>query len=120
MAPKMQGRPRLEAVTQELAHLVQAQVSASKLTGDPNWDIYLQLLQGRLDDVIKAHTESLELLESPLILEYEKVMMNKIRAVAARAQIDILEWAMDLPTAMREASFNAQDTLKRLKLEDPY
>jgi hypothetical protein len=51
-------------------------------------------------------------------LKYEHVMMNKARVMAAQAQIDILEWAMNLPADMREASFDAQQTLRAIRMED--
>ena len=109
----------MEQVTQELAHLVQAQVSASKLTGDVHWDGFLQLLQGRLDDLLEAEVRARDILLSPEVVGIEEMTRAKIDGVSSRAQIDILEWAMTLPKEMRKASSNAKDTLRLMHPEDP-
>lgn len=90
----------------------QGAVEAQRLTGDPHWDVYLQVLQGRVDTVRKV-LESHELrLADPDIVEYADIIATKAQVARSKAEIAALEFAMQVPVDLIKNGTDAAAALK--------
>lgn len=99
---------------EQLAMLAQAEVSARLLTGSPEWDIFLQMLQATVDR-FKANRDSLdEMLKDPRLANADDIIRTKIQYIQADTYVRALEGVVSLPVDIIESGDRARDLLSRL------
>lgn len=94
--------------------LAQAEVTASKLTNDPNWDTFLQVLQPRLDEMTARQDGLARRIALADVGERDEIIAEAVRL---QAGIEVLEWAMSVPGQMLNEGRKAAEILKEADAE---
>lgn len=103
-----------ESVQQSLGMLEQAEVSHKSLTGFPEWDLYLQELQARLESARKAKESFSAELESPETVDPIEERRLKNRILILTERIGTLDACINLPTDILKQAQDARDSLAKL------
>jgi len=85
------------------AGLPQAEVSAKHLTGEPNWDVFLQYLSAEVSRLIDVEESANHVLQSPSVTAHDQMMTAKIQLHRAMSARQILEDVISLPKRLIEA-----------------
>ena len=91
---------RLRAL--DLSLLQSAAVNAEKLTGHPGWDLYLQQLQGRLEQTEQAMASFDTRMKEAL--DERELRVAQINWQVCRARVDTLREVMELPKHVLETA----------------
>lgn len=107
-AQKQLGAPgqSFGAYPQDLLH--QAQVATEMLTGVPEWDVFLQRVQGFVDaekKLVEGMTENL-----PPAMTSEQVLQAHRHIIHSRARIEAWEKVLSLPKEILAAKAGTQQT----------
>ncbi len=94
---------------------LQAAVLAENLTGDKHWDHYLQCLQGEVERAREAERSQIEALTNPRLVDHDTIIRLKMGLEGIRTTIYVLEWAIGLPSEIKETGKAA----KALEVPDP-
>ena len=104
---KLNGnRPNLE-------YLVQAEVKQANLTGDPDWDRFLEYLQSALDNLKARDAQLTAELRSPSTVDPNVIMGIKIAMADTVGQITAVESILALPKSIKELGEKARLALGR-------
>lgn len=95
--------------------LRQAAVRSGKLVGTPEWDLYLSQLEAIIQEVQDIRDFSRKTLESPKIVNYEKMMECKMVLRESQAIIDTLKQVIKLPYAI----VHNREEMKEIKSNIP-
>ena len=80
--------------------VLRAALDAEKLLGDPNWDRYLEMLQGAVKEIESLQTTWGQRLRDPMLLDHAGLLQAKTALTDLDAQHRALSWAMELPKAL--------------------
>lgn len=97
----------------DLRLLQQAEVRAGQLTGLPEWDTYLQYLQGAIDTSCEQRDRFYEKLAQPG-LPQNKVMEIRETILAINERVNAWVAAMSLPKDIMAHGEKAQELLSRM------
>ncbi len=105
---------RAEEHRPQLEMLVQAEVKAGLLTGDPNWDIFLSYIQAVLE-VAKGQRDAFAaVIADPATVEHDRIMSAKIGLAECKGLIDAWEAVISLPKDILEVGREARTLLERM------
>jgi hypothetical protein len=107
-------RDLLQSRRHELERLAQAPVAMAALTGDPNWDVFLQILQADLEKVRIALEALKERMVDSIDVNPETLVLERIQAKVYQSQILTLEKVIGLPKQIKEEGVEAQKDLDEL------
>ena len=95
----------------QLQALVQAEVKAEHITGDPSWDTFLSYIQA----AVEKHEDELvslkALLESPDMMNADDMMNCKIAVIRRRERISAWNAVIGLPRDIKEHGEKARALL---------
>lgn len=97
----------------DLEHFVQAQVRMENLTGDADWDLFLQYLQAGCD---KAEAEAAQLetrLMDPMTVNMDEIMAVKIALARNKGYAEAVRAVLSLPADIKKTGEQAKDLLSR-------
>src|SRR3990167_9654461 len=86
----------------DLAVLHSAAVKAEQLTGHPGWDLFLQQLQGRLEQAEQAMAAFDQRMKEAVV--ESDLRIAQINWQVSRARVDAFREAMDLPKLVLETA----------------
>ncbi len=112
---RQQQRSRVNGQRADLEHFMQAEVQADRLTGDPDWDIFLQLLQAGIEKMSKLAADLRDRLCDPEVVNQDELMHLKLRLSAAEAQVAAWDAAIQLPKDIKTSGEQAKSLLDRLE-----
>lgn len=108
-------REKLSRRTEErrptLQRQQQAAVAMDNLTGSPEWDYFLSLVQGLLEEAQSRLEDAERVLLGPEC-GYEMLMSAKAAFAEARGQVAAYEHALALPKRLREEGTAAREELR--------
>ena len=94
-----------------LQALVQAEIKAVHVTGDPSWDTFLSYIQAAIEKH-GAEIEQLKtMLESPHMVAPDDIMRLKIAIISCRAQLSAWNAVIALPKDIKEHGAKARTLL---------
>jgi hypothetical protein len=102
---------RLAEAKTEARRMAQATPEMEKLTGDPHWNLFLQLLQGQVEETEQQLEQMREMLGLHSMPADSLVELNT-RVAACRSRIFTLREVMDLPKQLMEQGQEALGWLK--------
>ena len=97
---------RLAAREPAISLLRQAATSMDFLTANEQWDAYLRMLQARRDETEAALKASGEALASPSLVNYEEILLLKLRIERLMGVLGAFDEAMTLPKQITDAAAN--------------
>ncbi len=86
----------------ELRALKRAGVSSENVTGDEHWDMFLSILQEKLEALTGTRDQAAELLLNSDVFDTAQLISQKLGVRLYGTQIEILEWVMGLPKHLME------------------
>lgn len=92
-----------------------APVMEKLMTGDPNWDRYLQHVQELRNQAVAAKARAEAKQRDPLIWDHETMSRLKSDIISAEAYIEAFTLCMELPKALIENAEIAKQTIARLE-----
>ena len=98
----------------DLRFLTQAEVAAERLTGDPHWDTFLQILQAERDGCVAQEAVMQKKACDPLTTDLEELQRCRIQAIILRTTVDTLDRVLDLPKAMKKRGGRARELLEKV------
>lgn len=117
---ELQERRRSEKVKDSALHLrqlAQAEVLATQLTGRSEWDAFIQIIQGMVEEAkVEAQSES-DQLGSPNLIDHQEMLRHKIRLLELREAIRIMEHLIGLPKVLCENGRAARKLMKEYGVE---
>lgn len=99
--------------------LRQAAVSATDLTADPKWNVYVQYLQAGVESMTKLRDGWARTLTDPGVVDHEQLLHAKIGWATADATIKAWQVAIGLPKDIAAAGDQARDVMSRFESEQP-
>jgi hypothetical protein len=116
----MRTRPAHEpsaAEVKQLRGLRQAEVSADRLTGDPDWDVYLSYLHAAIEATARQKSSLEERLHSPDLVDHVEMLKIKIALSECTARIDAWTAALNLPSDIKKNGRNAKNLIDLFGIE---
>jgi hypothetical protein len=99
---KLEDKRAKVATEQRGLSFAQAELDAKKLTAVPEWNRFLQILQGQLDTERKAQADSERTLKDPEIIGDIPLLAAKIDYLRHQERIAILEGVLEIPRTLLE------------------
>jgi len=96
----------------ELKRMTQAAVSAERLTGNPDWDYYLSIIQAEVERCEAAEDAAKESLVSP----HGDPQEARVAAIRCRERANALRDAIRIPKAIIENGKGAGKMLRKYDL----
>ena len=106
---------RVNGQRANLEHFMQAEVQADRLTGDPDWDIFLQLVQAGIERMQKSAADYRERLCDPEVVNQDELMHLKMRLADAEAHVRAWVAVIQLPKDIKKSGEQAKSLLERLE-----
>ena len=113
---KARLQERMNGKRTELEHFMQAEVQAERLTGDPDWDIFLQLVQAGIERMQKLANELRRQLADPGTVNQDELMRLKISLADAEGHVRAWEATIQLPKDIKQSGEQAKTLLERLDI----
>ena len=110
------NRQRQRDSRTELRVLAQAEVPASALTRSGEWNYYLEIVQGKIEELEATLSTIQAALATDMAFDHATLAANKAYAMRLRVQIDTLKSALDLPKQIIETGEKAK--LELVKYDD--
>ncbi len=108
--------PPQEKVDEQMRHLHalrQAEVSADRLTGHPDWDVFLSFLQHAVNETANQRDMALAKLNDPTVVDHGEMLRLKIIISECASRITTLLAVIQLPKEIKEKGEKAR-TLENL------
>jgi hypothetical protein len=99
-----------------LRQMAQGEVAANLLTGDPNWDVFLRLVQAKIEECEAAAKESTEKAMDP-DLDPNMVFLFKTPAIRYLECARALLWVLGIPKAIKDDALEAKEILEELHID---
>lgn len=97
----------------------QISVKSSKLVGSPEWDAYQSIIEGILEDTIKVRDQARSALESPHIVNQDKMMHAKLVLRESEAIIGMLKQLVHIPYAIVHEKWKLDTIKSNIPLPQP-
>ncbi|MEE8607201.1 MAG: hypothetical protein V3S55_06345 [Nitrospiraceae bacterium] len=94
-----------------LEALVQAEVKAEHVTGDPHWDTFLSYIQAAIEKHEDELVSLTTMLESPDMMNTDDMMNCKIAVIRRRERISAWKSVIGLPRDIKEHGEKAKALL---------
>lgn len=94
----------------------QAEIASELLTHDTHWDAFLQILQGKIEDIGAERAALLERLGSNSV-GLEDAERLRIEAIRMGAIVNTLELVLAVPSALKEDGQKARSALDSLGVD---
>lgn len=108
---------KIESARQESGPIIQAAIAASHVTGTPEWDRLLTIIQAHLESA-KSAKASLEIaIMAANVIDPMAMMQIKVDALIVSERINVLEAVIALPADIMRDAANARLHLEKLKDE---
>ena len=88
----------------------QAAVAVEKLTHQPEWDSYLQIVAAQVEVCKEAQVALVSALSREDVVDHAQLMTCKLQLAKATGAADALEWAMDWPKKLLAKAQEAAST----------
>lgn len=92
-------------------HLIHAAVPIEKLTMSDEWNSYLQLIEGLLEQEQQSLEQLQRELSSPTLANAERIMQLKLQIAGSFARLKTLTEVRDLPRELIGAAATARERL---------
>lgn len=103
----------------ELLHLKQAAISASNMTGTPEWDVFLQYLQAGVEAASEQRDAFMRDLANPLLVDPNAVAQKRIAVIRLNDRIDTITRIIAMPAEIKHHGRIADEKLKEIaKLDE--
>lgn len=106
-----------EAEVRHLRGLRQAEVSADRLTGDPDWDAFLSYIQAAIDSTLEQKRVLEDRLLAADVVEQSEIIKIKIALRECIARIEAWIAVMNLPADIKKNGKEAKHLMERLNIE---
>lgn len=111
-APQRQiGEPEIH----RLRVLQQAEVSADRLTGDPDWDVFTSYIQAAIDSTEKQKRAAEDRLRAPDVVDHLEILRIKIALAECVARIEAWTAAVRLPALIKKSGSDAKDLMAKFE-----
>ena len=107
-------KEKVSAERRRFEILQQAAVKAEHLTGQPEWDYFLSLLQNAIDVTETQAKEFERKLSDPSLVGHEDLLAVKIDLIRCLERMMAWKVVMDLPKELVESGETAANILERL------
>jgi hypothetical protein len=107
------AQERQQAQKPVLQWLEQAEVAAEQLTGDPNWDLFLRLMQAALEETERAAESCMARLYDTA-LSRSGMEQARLLALLCRERANILRAVIEIPADLKRSGEEARGVLARL------
>lgn len=97
-----------------LEQLMQAEVKMENLTGDGNWDLFLQYIQAAKDKLTERRRSAIDLLASIGVSDIKEVMHYKLLVAELTGRLLALEAIVSLPAEIQKSGEQAKGLLERM------
>ena len=97
----------------ELRVLAQAEVPAAALTRSVEWDFFLSLLQGKIEELDSSLTVLQGSLATEMVFDHGQLAANKAFAMRIKVQLDTLQSVLELPRQIIETGEKAKFELSQ-------
>jgi hypothetical protein len=97
-----------------LALLNQAEISAKVLTNDPNWDLFLRILQGSIDTTVAQADALLRALADPLLTDDAEIRRVRLQMLLCNERIAAWTAAIGLPKELANEAVNVKEYIEKL------
>ncbi len=94
-----------------LQALVQAEIKAVHVTGDPSWDTFLSYIQAAIEKHENEVDGLRNMLDSPVMVNPDEIMRLKIAIISCRAQLSAWNAVIGLPKDIKEHGEKARTLL---------
>lgn len=108
---------RAESARQDAGPVLQAAIAASYVTGTPEWDRLLTIIQAHLESAKVAKAALETALMSPNVIDPQAMMQIKVDALIVSERIHVLEAVIALPSDIMRDAEKARLHLEKLKDE---
>jgi len=88
-----------------------AALSIAEVTGDEHWDRFLQIVQGRIEEVTQMRDEARNRLETSDDFSAESLINQKLAVRLYGRDIEALQWVIGLPKDILEDGDRAKELL---------
>lgn len=105
-------RDRVEQIRPELRRIVQASVAAEHLTGTPEWEYFLSLVQGMIEEQVGIRNAADALFGEDRFRAAEEILEVRHSRAMAQARIDALESVLLIPKQAIEEGQKAKKVLE--------
>lgn len=102
-----------ERVLQMQADIHEA-VRASAVTGHPDWDHFVEQIEGRIKQYAAERERQQGVLADPRVVSADVIMAAKIVLVSCNAAIAALEDVVGLPKSLIDRGARSMDTLRAI------
>ena len=112
---KTKVQQQVQNVLPQLRMMQQAAVSAERLTGVLQWDLFLAFLQGAIETTRKQLEAFQTAMNSPDLLDSQKVLQCKVSALRCAERIAAWEAVIALPKDLIELGEKAEVLVSRME-----
>ena len=102
----------------DLRQVAQAEVPMAALTGSPEWNVYLQVIQAMIEGAEGEAKAAIEALEDPEVMEPTELAKRKTRLLLRRQAIQTMTELRDLPRMLMEGGREAKKLLRKHGVRD--
>ena len=88
-----------------------AALSIAEVTGDEHWDRFLEIVQGRIEELRIERDKALDQLKTSDDYSVEGMINQKLAVRLFGISIEVLEWAVGLPKEILEKGERAKGLL---------
>ncbi len=110
-------RGQTQTNQRELRRVALGMTGAKQLTGDPNWDVYLGVVQALIDGVAGDIESARILLADGLDTEHAVMLEQKMKLQFLRGRLLALEEVIGIPAVLLEQGEKAAELLKQAGLD---
>ena len=107
------GRPD-KPDRQNLERVRQAAVKAELLVGDPNWDMFLSMVQAALETTQGQREQLISKLANPSMVNHEEIMQTKLLLAECQGTIGAWTAVLSLPGEIMKNGDKARIELDRI------
>ena len=110
-----QGLARDRRIAPQAEQVLRAELAVNAVTGDPNWDRLLEMIQATLNDARQAKVAHEAAAMDPRVVDPAVMMQHKVQALLMAERVKVLEAVIAIPAELKRNGDAARDLLARLK-----
>ena len=108
----------IERAARSLATVRQAAVKVELLTGDPNWDFFIQYIQAAVNGIEPQIADTERTILDPAVADPIVIQQAKNVLAELRGRRDALVSVIELPKELISDGLKAGDLLRRMSKDD--